>query len=378
MQAAVSAEGLTAAWRQLTEGLGPFKQLELVKAFQEQGADAFVYAARFQRGAIEVSAAVDPATLRVVGFFLKPMALDLPALPTPAPPGYVTAASFSNFEVTVGRAPFELGGTLAVPAGTGPFAAVVLVHGSGPSDRDETVGANKPFKDIAEGLASSGVVVLRYDKRTLVHGREYVGKPISFDEEIIDDAVAGVALLRARPEVDPARVYVVGHSLGALVAPVIATRAKKVAGVALLAPPSRKPWEIIPQQLRYLGAPPERIAEVEAAFAPLRAGRASGGPVLNAPASYWLEWARTDGIGAARRLKAPVLVLRGERDYQVIEADFAGWKKGLQGVKGARLVELPGLNHLFIAGEGPSTSDEYAVPGHVAPEVIAELVRFVR
>jgi len=84
------------------------------------------------------------------------------------------------------------------PEGKGPFPAVVLVHGSGPQDRDETIGPNKPFRDLAWGLASQGIAVLRYDKRTKVHGAMMAGAVEQFTvkEETIDDALAAVALLR--------------------------------------------------------------------------------------------------------------------------------------------------------------------------------------
>ncbi len=377
MKAAISAGGLISAWKQATASLGAFSTLEQTKAFEKSGLQGFVFAAKFARGALEVTTAVNPLNSKIEGFFMKPLPMPLV---TPGPvkaAEYVKGNLFSATEISVGKAPFVLGGTLALPKGKGPFPAVVLVHGSGPNDRDETLGANKPFKDLAEGLASSGVVVVRYDKRTLTYGAKYAGKEITFDEEIIDDARAAIDLLKTRPEVDPKRIYVVGHSLGALFAPAVAAKGKGVAGLALLAPSSRKPWEIIPQQMRYLGVPEAQVATIEKAFAEVKSGKAKGF-VLNAPASYWKAWASFDGPALAKSLAIPVLVLHGTRDYQVIDADIEGWKKGLAGAKSAELTELPGLNHLFIAGEGTPSPKEYEFPGHVAPEVIARLVAFCR
>jgi dienelactone hydrolase len=325
--------------------------------------------ASFEKGNLAVLVTVGGS--KIEGFFLKPIP------PTAPPAAYVKPEQFSAVEVTIGKAPFVLGGTLTLPKGSGLFPAVVLVHGSGPNDRDETLGANKPFKDLAEGLASAGVVVIRYEKRTLTYGAKYAGKEITFDEEIIDDARAAIDVLKTRPEVDTKKIYVVGHSLGALFAPAVAKKGKGVAGLALLAPSSRKPWDIIPQQMKYLGVAQAQLAEVEKSFAAVKSGTAKGS-VLNAPVSYWKAWAAFDGPAVAKSLGIPVLVLHGSRDYQVIDVDFAGWKKGLTGAKSAELVELPGLNHLFIAGEGPPSPKEYEVPSHVAPEVIARLVSFCR
>lgn len=376
MQAAITGDALVGAWAQATAPLGEFEGLEVEQHFEKGGYQAVIFKARFHQGALQITSAVEPKSLKVEGFFMKPV---------PAAPGSVASeadagtsdAAFIAVEVKLGHAPFELGGTLTLPkSGAGPYRAVVLVQGSGPSDRDETIAANKPFKDLAEGLAAAGIATLRYDKRTFSYGKDYVGKPITMNEEVIDDALSAVELLAARSDIDQKKIFVVGHSLGALLAPEIGSKSKLVAGVVCLAPPARKPWEILPQQFEYLGAPPEKIAEMKRDFADIRSGKAKG-VVMGAPVAYWKEWASKDGVAMAKKLKKPVLVLRGSRDYQVIDEDFAAWKKGLAQVPGAEVIELPNLNHLFIEGEGKSLPAEYARPGHVAPVVLEQLSRFV-
>ena len=113
------------------------------------------------------------------------------------PPAYVNQDTFKEQEVQVGQGEWVLPGTLSLPVGDGPFAAVVLVHGSGPQDRDETIGPNKPFRDLAWGLASQGIAVLRYDKRTRVYGKKMqeIAATITVKEEVIDDELDAVALL---------------------------------------------------------------------------------------------------------------------------------------------------------------------------------------
>lgn len=240
----------------------------------------------------------------------------------------------------------------------GPFKKLSEVKrnpiGSGPNDRDETIGANKPFRDLAEGLASRGIVVFRYDKRTFAHAARMANATIA--TEVLEDAVAAIALLRKRTDVDPKRVVVVGHSLGALLAPEIA-RLSKANGAVVLAPPARTPWQILPQQYRYLGVPEAQVAEIEKKLFAIRDGK-SEEATLGASAAYWRDWASRDGISVAKALSVPMLVMRGDRDYQVI-------------------AEVPGANHLFIVGAGKPGPAEYEVAGHVDANVVNAIASFV-
>ena len=125
-------------------------------------------------------------------------------------------------------ADYPLPGLLPLPDGAGPFPAVLLVHGSGPQDRDEAVGPNRPFRDLAVGLADLGVASLRYDKRTFAHGKRLADAlqgRLSVEEEVIRDALCAAALLRAEPLIRPDRVYLLGHSMGGMLAPASTRRA---------------------------------------------------------------------------------------------------------------------------------------------------------
>jgi fermentation-respiration switch protein FrsA (DUF1100 family) len=324
---------------------------------------------------------------RLAGMFLEAGGASRPDWTAPA---YVTQGAFREREVQVVSGSVSLPGTLAMPAGDGPFPGIVLVHGSGPQDRDETIGGFRPFQDLAQGLASRGIAVLRYDKRTKVYQKELAGtRDLTIRQEVIDDALAAINLLRATPGVDGRRVFLAGHSLGAILAPRIGVLDGSLAGVVLLAAPSRPMSEVVRDQARSLLEPgateAQRLAapgvlKEASALADVYAGRPGppSGLILGAPVSYWLDLRSYFPLEAARSLGRPLLILQGERDYQVSMADFAGWKKELGGRPGVALKSYPTLNHLFAAGEGRSTPAEYEKPGHVAAEVVEDIAAFVK
>ena len=321
---------------------------------------------------------------RIAGMFLAP---ETDARRDWTPPPYVVPAAFTEREATVASGIAKLPATISMPKGKGPFPGIVLVHGSGPHDRDETVGGARVFQDLAQGLASRGVAVLRYEKRTKTYQKELAGtRDITLRDEVVDDALAALKLLRTTPGVDPARVSLLGHSLGGILAPRIASEDGKTASLVLLATPSRPMSEVVHDQVAFLtgsGAGPAQQAAAASlraqaqALADLYAGRPPGDAMIfGAAPAYWLELKAQTPTSTAAKLGIPILVLQGGRDYQVSAKDFAGWKAALEGTPRATLKTYPALNHLFVAGEGPSTPAEYEKPGHVAPEVVEDLASF--
>lgn len=299
------------------------------------------------------------------------------------------AADFVERDLTVGAGEWAVSGTLTTPGkGKGPWPAAILVHGSGPQDRDSTIAANKPFRDLAHGLAARGVVVLRYDKRTFQHrDRLAAATEMTPKEEVFDDAAAAVALLRKMPEVNGDRIFVIGHSMGGTLAPRLAAEIPKLAGIVMLAAAARPVADTVAEQIAYLRTQPEnqspeaqaKIAEIEAAAAKLKDLRESdAGFILGAPVAYWRWWARYDPVGEAAKLEIPVLVLQGERDYQVTMTDFELWKKKLGGKANVTLKSYAELNHLFVAGRGRSKPAEYLSAGKVSGKAIDEIAAWIQ
>ncbi len=283
----------------------------------------------------------------------------------------------------------KLPGLLTLPREGQPIAGVVLVHGSGSHDRDETIGPNKPFRDLAHGLAQRQIAVLRYDKRSLVDPGSFSGKPFTVQEEVIDDAAAALRLLAQQPELAGRPIFVAGHSLGAMLAPRIAA-AQPVAGMILLAAPARSLTEMFPQQMRYIAKLDGSISTEEqrgldemqgllVRIAALDAAdREHEELMLGAPPAYWLDLRDHDPITAARRLQLPMLLLQGERDYQVTLADdYQSWITAFAGVNSFRAQSFPGLSHLFMpAGDPPGPAD-YQKTGHVDDAVIEAIASWL-
>jgi dienelactone hydrolase len=293
-------------------------------------------------------------------------------------PSYSKADAFHERDVTIGNDQWKLPGTLTLPKGDGPFAAVVLVHPSGANDRDATKGAGKPFKDLAEGLASRGIAVLRYEKRTQL----YRGvKPASVDEETVTDAARAVALLRTQKEIDGRRVYLLGYGLGGYVAPRIAEEDGKLAGIILFAANARPIEDVALDQAQYLGVSAKDLEGIKAAVKRVKAldpADTDAPPLLGMPVTYLLDLKSYDPVGSLKAEAIPVLVLQGERDFESNMKDFALWKAGLGTRKDATFQSYPSLNHLFIAGEGKGGELEYRKPGHVAPEVIDTIAKWIK
>lgn len=284
---------------------------------------------------------------------------------------------------------WQLPGTLTLPEGDGPFPAVVLVHGSGPSDRDETLGSNKPFRDIARGLAQQGIAVYRYDKRTLVYGQELAeDSALTLEEETVLDAAQAVEVLAGQEKIDPARIYVAGHSLGGEALPRIHDAlGDAAAGYIFLAAPARKLPEIMREQYDFLySITPELTQEQEQQKEWIYgepdklkdAGElADTDVVMGVYGAYWRDLENYDQVEAADSITQPCLVIQGEEDYQVTMEDFALWKEAYGEKENWTFHSYPGLTHLLMQGEKDNGPADYEKAQTVDGQVIADMAKFI-
>jgi dienelactone hydrolase len=385
MKAAVTESALQAGWASIGTQIGKFVRRNPARQEAHGNFISVVVPCDFERGKLELNVTFNTAG-EVAGLSMRP-----PAAPYKLP-DYANTSTYTERDITVGEGTeWPLPGTLSLPSGAGPFPAVVLVQGSGPSDRDETIGPNKTLKDVAVGLASQGVAVLRFDKRTQVYPvKASLQKQFTVKDEAIDDALAAVALLRNQSSIDKNQIYVLGHSLGGMLVPRIAAADPRIAGIISMAGAVRSLEQSILDQYQYLFGADGSITGTEqkmiddarktvadvAALTPEEA--AKNRMISGAPASYWFDLRGYDPPALAAKLPQRVLVLQGERDYQVTVADFEKWKAALASKPNAEFHLYPALNHLFLPGTGKSLPAEYNVPGHVPIEVIRDIATWIK
>ena len=388
MKAALPEDKLRATWQGVLQQVGPFQKQLRTRVTDQAGYKIVLVTCQFEKAALDARVVVDTQG-RIAGLFFAPTPVDAGTFKTPS---YAKADEMVEKEFTVGAGEWVLPGTLTLPKGAKDrVPAVVLVHGSGPNDRDETIGANKPFRDLAWGLAAQGIAVVRYEKRTRHYASKLAGSLAGFTvkQEAVDDALAAAAQLRTTDGIDAKRVFILGHSLGAVVAPRLGEADPQLAGLILMSGTPRPLEDVMAEQIRYLttlgGAlSKDDQAKVDALLAEIAkvkkltaADAASSALICNAPPSYWLDLRDHDPLAITKTLKMPLLILQGGRDYQATADDFALWKDGLGALPNVTLKLYPDLNHLFQTGKGKSKPAEYDVPGNVDPEVIADIAGWI-
>lgn len=279
----------------------------------------------------------------------------------------------------------SLDAVLTMPKTSGKPPVVIMIQGSGPSDKDETIGPNKPFADIAHGLAQRGVASFRFDKRTFSYPEEFNENP-TIQGEVLADAALAVKQMKADKSLG--NVYILGHSLGGMMAPQIARENPDVAGVIILAGSPRGLEDIMyDQNMAVLETADlsqsqkeealQIVNESVNAIKNLQPG--DTGDVFGVPASYWISLNEIDTPTIADRLSIPIFIMQGDADFQVsVENDYNAWKELLDGKDNVSFKLYNGLNHLFMPSTGAMDATEYEEASVVDPQVIEDIATFIK
>ena len=299
-------------------------------------------------------------------------------------------------KVIVGKgSEYPLNGLLSLPDDVRErVPAVVFVHGSGASNMDEQIYKLTPFKDLAEGLAERGIASIRYDKRTLAHARKMRKLSITVREETIDDAILAADLLRSDPRIDPDAVFIVGHSMGAMLAPRIDAEGGRFRGLVLMAGTPFRLEEIVVRQLRQAGQSRGGLMKAvvgledrifskkfdglyEMSDEEAKKKKFAGSVTLY----YFKEMGRKTAADYLMESDKPVLILQGGMDFQVLPSeDFAAFREQLQGRENVEYRLYDELNHVFVKGiynDILKAGKEYKVEQHIGAEVIDDIAAFI-
>ncbi len=380
----VSPQALETIWKQMQAQLGPYEAIEGAQNRSKDSIQSVILDCKFKYGSQSFQFIYNQQQ-KLLGFFLAPKN----NVPAYKPAAYADTTAYKEDFVTIKTGKYELPGMITLPKTGENFPLVILVHGSGPLDMDATVGANKPFKDIAAGLAAKGVATIRYVKRTLLYGPDFSGKAFTLKEEVTEDVASAIDFAKTLPEINKNQIYVLGHSLGGMLAPGIATQHPDLKGIILAAAPARNFSDVATEQLHYLLAKrTDTAAATKEAFDNAindfkKAGQIkpntlpADSVIAGLPVSYWLDINTVGQANVAKKLKTQILVIQGGNDYQVTETDFNLWRNALKGKKNASFKLYPMLNHAFAFVSEKGDGQQYLQPGNVDEIVVSDIAEWI-
>ena len=305
------------------------------------------------------------------------------------PPKPQSADKWQEVSVTVGEK--NLPGILTLPKSVQNPPVVILIQGSGSSDMNEAVGAapNRPFEDIAHGLAEQGVATLRYNKRTYQYP---TGGGDTIEYEMLDDAAAAAKLLSNDNRVDANRIYLLGHSLGGMIAPKIIADNPQIKGFISMAGSLRSFQDLmLDQNKTAIDAAvsltkQQKEALLAQVITEIKKTKTldDGGTnyIIGLPTNYWKSLNAIDGMAIVKGLNVPMLILQGSADFQVYpDKDYKLWQSTLEGRNNVTFKLYGGLSHLFMPKQIPANSapdiSVYNAPNHVDTQVITDIAAWV-
>lgn len=383
-QSKITEDSFKQLWGKIGEKLGKLESYQVVSSKTQGEFFTVVIEGKFTNDTQDFLLAYNKQE-KIVGFFLPPKS----NAASYSPPAYADTTLYKEKEINVKTAGHNLVGMLTVPKKGTNFPIVVMVHGSGPSDMDETFGPNKPLKDLAIGLAVKGIATIRYVKRTMIYPADFVGA-FTVKEEVLDDAVAAVALARALPEANKKQMYLLGHSLGGMLAPRLATLIPDLNGIILLAAPARKFQDMAIEQNKYLF---EMLKDTTAAGKLqldtivkeyqttniTKLGTIKPDSVLaGLPASYWLDLNLYNQVEVAKKLSKRIFIGQGAFDYQVTTTDFDLWNAALGKKKNVTLKLYPDLNHMLSQQIEKGTPAQYQTQRNVSVTLVDDIAAWIK
>lgn len=313
-------------------------------------------------------------------------------LTSPLTPKIVSTADFEEKAIQVGADGFELDGRLTLPKNVEKPPVAIIVSGSGPQGMDGILGSadNAMYRNLAHGLAQEGIASIRYNDRLYQYGNELAQtmSDITIEQEVLDDLFWTIDYASNLDSINSENIYLLGHSMGGMLAPYVAQQNNNVKGFISLAGSPNKLEDISLNQnemvLSAQGTPKEQADEL---LKPLKEEiekiknltKKDTTIVLGQPAGYWYSLSQVTGPEIASDINCPALILQGNKDFQVLEDfDYEYWKTLVDGNTNVEFMLFEGLNHLFMPSDGDTIDiSEYNKPNTVSGNVIKEISNFI-
>ncbi|SMC47567.1 alpha/beta hydrolase [Papillibacter cinnamivorans] len=379
----LDAKGLEDAWTTTVGSLGSFQEILEVTGEESKGYYVVNVLSRFEGNGLMTKLTYDSEG-KIAGLWFSYQAVEAPEA--------TSTDLYEEIPIQVGAGESKVDGFLTLPKNVEKPPVVIFIQGSGSTDMDETIGTaqNKPFQDLAWGLAEKGIASVRYNKRFYQYPDEAtaLGGNLTVGDEVLSDAAAAVALASSDERLDGDRIFILGHSLGGMLAPKIALDHPEVSGIISMAGTLRGLEDVILDQNREAIAAAdmtdekkqETLTQVEAEVQKVKAltqGDASV-TILGISSVYWMSLKESTGTEIAERLTCPVLVLQGSADFQVYpDKDYPLWEETLKSKTDFESHLYDGLNHLFMTTNGKRDVTEYNIAGHVSQTVIDDIAAWI-
>ena len=383
MKSNISVEQLKDLWERIELGAGNYVGIDEIEIKHIDENIRQTAVVKFELAAIKIIMSESPDK-EINGLFLSQLGYEAPAYAK----DLVTGKKFINF-ISDG---FNISGELMLPKTCNNCPVVILVHGSGPNDKDETIGPNKVFKDLALGLAANGIASFRYDKRSKLYPETIKGQFDIYDETI-NDAISAYFAIKKDTSLHLGKTVFLGHSLGAYAMPLIADSLKGLDGAILFSSNARRLEDLIEYQMHYLTNWDEVLTDEEKEVVDLNTARAQDIRTNNYSdttsaqnlLAYWPGkfWKGIDTYSPVDHVKhntqTPFFIMQGEKDYQITMVDFGLWQEAVGSQKNVMLKSYPNLTHLFTPtdSEKPGPND-YFLPNNVDGQVIQDIANWVK
>lgn len=304
-------------------------------------------------------------------------------------PTYIDTSSFIESDITI-EDKYKLKGKLTLPNSFENNITFILVHGSGPSDMDGTIGENKILKNLAWGLSSLGYAVLRYEKITKRFGRELaISNPgMTQDDEYNNSIKGAIEFIKNNSKLNKSKIVLIGHSQGASAITSFYDN-ENIEGMILLAGSPRKLYDLYSEQLEYIFnldgiiRPSERTIIQEHKdkveyFKNYKNGEVKLDSLpMNLNIEYLKYLEEFDPIKNLSKSNKPTLILNGSHDYQVTKVDYDIWKAGLNNKKNIKFKFIENVNHIFGESEKMAVPADYQKYTPIAPIVFEEINKWI-